>query len=381
MRRSTRQLAQIPQAAAKHTTDEILAQSNRVPSVGDMVYLTPHRSAHGGKRGLVTRVTTSRPTSVRVRIAGCATEKLVLASAVEPVRVNAAPHQEGILVGQEQRDALQAQFQDLRAQARCGDLRQSEQFPPSWVEAVHEEASQIPRAFVARHELRKELGATPHSHDTSTMNAADFTETCMTFNPQYSQGQLKEMVSVEPLAPKPPHAEAAARPRENEPSREESDEEEAGSSSELRLKCDEHISFHLKRRLKVGQRFDEELLTNASKQAESVLSGQRDGQDSLAEKGIKPLILMSESRYIEIQRDAAVAMFSLSINDDNKPKFLKSKALKALVRLAESSDVDIRLNVAGAIYRLSMCPEIKRPFVEEGVLNSIISFLNSPTTQ
>ena len=104
-------------------------------------------------------------------------------------------------------------------------------------------------------------------------------------------------------------------------------------------------------------------------------------KDSLAEKGIKPLILMSESRYIEIQRDAAVAMFSLSINDDNKPKFLKSKALKALVRLAESSDVDIRLNVAGAIYRLSMCPEIKRPFVEEGVLNSIISFLNSPTTQ
>ena len=110
------------------------------------------------------------------------------------------------------------------------------------------------------------------------------------------------------------------------------------------------------------------------------MSGQRHGEDDLAEKGIKPLLLMSESRYTVIQRDAAVALYSLSINEDNKPKFLKSKALKALVRLAESDDTDIRLNVAGAAYRLSMCEEVKRPFVQEGILDGLIRFLNSPPT-
>ena len=41
-----------------------------VPSVGTVVVFKPHRSAHAGKQGVVTKVTTSRPPSVRVRLLG-----------------------------------------------------------------------------------------------------------------------------------------------------------------------------------------------------------------------------------------------------------------------------------------------------------------------
>ena len=71
----------------KHRKSSPEVDPHAVPSVGTVVVFKPHRSAHAGKRGIVTKVTTSRPPSVRVRIlsqekhAG-ATDKLVLASAV-----------------------------------------------------------------------------------------------------------------------------------------------------------------------------------------------------------------------------------------------------------------------------------------------------------
>ena len=146
-------------------------------------------------------------------------------------------------------------------------------------------------------------------------------------------------------------------------------------------------------------------------------------------------MLMSESQFLEFQRDAASVLYSLSINSDNKLKvyihpaaqrspavrtcillragtmvadrctllfqFLESKALPTLVMLARSTDIDIRLNIAGAIYRLCMHPvdiiariryvgksqscmvmqDIKRPFVEAGVLESIVSFMSGTGSQ
>ena len=362
-----------------------------VASVGQVVLFKMHRSAHGGKRGIVTKVTTSRPPSVRVRLAGGCTEKLVLASAVQPVRAksnrNAA---DMMLMDPEQAGSLHGKFADLRAEARGGALKQNEHFPPSWVTEVHNKAAKMPKAFVARHELEKVLGV-PHRGEHGAdqeMTPEEMANAMRSLNPRFSKDQLKLMArnqtggtdlksgtsGVAPLA-----MPWSARQDSVESDAGDESEEEMGEG-ELRLTSTEHVSWQLQRRLKAGQKYDDHMLSEAIKQAESVLSGQRNGEDSLAEKGIKPLVLMSESRYTVIQRDAAVALYSLSINEDNKPKFLKSKALGALVRLAESEDTDIRLNVAGAVYRLSMCEEIKRPFVLEGVLDSVISFLNSPST-
>lgn len=352
-----------------------------VPSVGTVVVFKPHRSAHAGKQGVVTKVTTSRPPSVRVRLLGQekhagATEKLVPASAVAPVSGKGNSAAAMLLMDPGMATALHQQFADLRAEARGTALKQNAFFPPSWVTEVHEKADHMPEAFVARHELEKSLGV-PHRGEhraDADLTSEEFTDTCKKLNPSYTKEQLSALAQVQPA-------------REHAQGTQEDAKEGAGGESEdepgeheLRLSSTEHISWQLQRRLRLGQKHDDEQLSSAIKKAESVLSGQRSGEDYLAEKGIKPLVLMSESRLTVIQRDAAVALYSLSINEDNKPKFLKSKALKALVRLAESDDTDIRLNVAGAAYRLSMCEEVKRPFVQEGILDGLIRFLNSPPT-
>ena len=86
-------------------------------------------------------------------------------------------------------------------------------------------------------------------------------------------------------------------------------------------------------------------------QAESIGS-----VDELAEHGIKPLMVMADSRYTEIQRDAAAALYSLAISDKNKAAFLEARALETLVKLANVNDLDIRRNVAGAVDSSGQCP-------------------------
>ena len=361
----------------------------QVPTVGSVVEFKPHRSAHAGKQGVVTKVTTSRPPSVRVRLLGHekhagATEKLVLASAVTPVRARGTTASDMMLMDSGMAAALHDRFADLRAEAQGSALKQNAHFPPSWVTEVHAKAERMPKAFVARHELEKTLGV-PHRggrRDDADLTTEEFTSTCKGLNPSYTKDQLQAFARVEPARNRREHDQGARQrvPDKSHGGGESEEEEEEIGEHELRLSSVEHASWQLQRRLRSGQKHDEEQLSRAVKQAESILSGQRHGEDNLTEKGIKPLVLMSESRYLVIQRDAAVALYSLSINDDNKPKFLKSKALKALVRLAESDDTDIRLNVSGACYRLSMCNEIKRPFVQEGILNGLIRFLSSPPT-
>lgn len=358
--------------------------SYKVPSVGTVVVFKPHRSAHAGKQGVVTKVTTSRPPSVRVRLLGRekhagATEKLVLASAVSPVRAKGKSTADMLLMDSEMSSALRGQFSDLRAEARGSALKQNPFFPPSWVTEVHEKAERMPEAFVARHELEKSLGV-PHrgGHGADAdLTTDEFTAACKSLNPTYTPEQLRAFAQVEPAREVEQETRRSVSAKSH--TGDDESEDEAGEH-ELQLSSSEHISWQLERRLRSGQKHDDEELSRALKQAESILSGQRNGEDDLTEKGIKPLVLMSESRYAVIQRDAAVALYSLSINENNKPKFLKSKALTALVRLAESDDTDIRLNVAGACYRLSMCDEIKRSFVQEGILDGLIKFLNSPPT-
>ena len=97
------------------------------------------------------------------------------------------------------------------------------------------------------------------------------------------------------------------------------------------LHSDEHVSKHLAQRLEHGQRKDEAELARVLTSNTAVGSA-----NLLAERGIKPLMAMAESRYKEIQRDAAAALYSLSISDKNKVAFMEAKALDTLVKRAFS---------------------------------------------
>lgn len=57
----------------------------------------------------------------------------------------------------------------------------------------------------------------------------------------------------------------------------------------------------------------------------------------IAERGIKPLMGMAESRYKEIQRDAAAALYSLSISDSNKVAFMVNSTCHDAVACATLS--------------------------------------------
>jgi hypothetical protein len=83
----------------------------------------------------------------------------------------------------------------------------------------------------------------------------------------------------------------------------------------LRLRSDEHVTGKLANRLKRGQRKDEEEMDRVIAQAESIGS-----VAELAEQGIKPLMVMADSRYTEIQRDAAAALYSLAISEKNQAR-------------------------------------------------------------
>jgi hypothetical protein len=92
----------------------------------------------------------------------------------------------------------------------------------------------------------------------------------------------------------------------------------------------------LGRRLEHGQRKDEDELARVLTSSTSVGS-----VNQIAERGIKPLMEMAESRYTEIQRDAAAALYSLSISDGNKVAFMVSAPALKCTRAALSTDVRV----------------------------------------
>jgi len=93
---------------------------------------------------------------------------------------------------------------------------------------------------------------------------------------------------------------------------------------------------------------------------------------------LRPLLELAQSRYTEIQRDAAAALHSLSINRVNKPAFVACGALQTLIKLAQMKDLDIRRNIVGALYQLSMSnASVKRAIVEQGGLPSLLRLARS----
>lgn len=88
---------------------------------------------------------------------------------------------------------------------------------------------------------------------------------------------------------------------------------------------------------------------------------------------IVPLTLQAQSQSVEVQRDVAAALYSLSIADENKPAFVAAQALETVIAMAQSRDPDVRRNIAGTMYRLSTCGPIKRRFVKVGVLRPLLA--------
>ena len=88
---------------------------------------------------------------------------------------------------------------------------------------------------------------------------------------------------------------------------------------------------------------------------------------------IVPLTLQAQSQSVEVQRDVAAALYSLSIADENKPAFVAAQALETVIAMAQSRDPDVRRNIAGTMYRLSTCGPIKRRFVKVGVLPPLLA--------
>ena len=304
-------------------------------TVGSMIKVKPHMNSHGGKTGMVTQVTQSGK-MVRVRLAGCATERSMKIGCVQRVVVkgfgpkNTTPL---ALMTPEMSERLTDQFDEYKACAQAISLNQRVFKPPNWMAEVSDEVAKTPLSFAIRHQRQMK-----EREEKLTAEAG--------------------MVGAKVV--KKPKAQDVGDP--------------------MMLRSLEHASLYLQQRLANGSRKDDVALQIALDSTVGMMAD-RDGQDSLVENGIKPLMAMAESRYTEIQRDAAAALYSLSINDDNKVKFLKSKALRTLVNMAATTDIDIRLNIAGAMFRLAMDPEIKRPFVEENVLIPLVDFiLHSPSS-
>ena len=104
-------------------------------------------------------------------------------------------------------------------------------------------------------------------------------------------------------------------------------------------------------------------------------------------QSLRKLVEMSDSKYSEIQRDVAAALYSLSINEANKVAFTEIRddagraagveVLPIIVKMAKSKDLDTMRNMTGVIYRLSMCPQLKRRFVKFGVLKPLLNLARS----
>lgn len=312
-----------------------MMESTPLVSVGSIVKVKPHMNSHGGKKGVVTKLTQSGK-MVRVRLQGCSTERTMLISSVECAIVKGFGLRQTAqvpLMTPELKDRLTEQFDEFKAASHAVSMKQREFRPPTWLGEVADEVARTPLSFAVRHQRQM----------------------------QEREAKLAETTRAIMSKKKP-----------KEPAQTQDDP--------MMLRSWEHASQFLQQRLANGSRKDDEALAIALDSTVGLLAN-RDGVDSLVENGIKPLLAMAESQYVEIQRDAAAALYSLSINDDNKIKFLKTKALATLVKMAKSTDLDIRMYLSGAMYRLAMEPEIKRPFVHENVLIPLVDFiLNSPSS-
>lgn len=122
---------------------------------------------------------------------------------------------------------------------------------------------------------------------------------------------------------------------------------------------------------KIGQK---RLVAGAADAVEPCADASRtDGTGSVT-NCIRALNELAQSNFIENQRDVAAALYSLSINDENKPAFIEAEALLTLIKMADAKDPDIRRKIAGSMYHLSMSRRVKRPFVQLGALRPLLAF-------
>lgn len=92
-----------------------------------------------------------------------------------------------------------------------------------------------------------------------------------------------------------------------------------------------------------------------------------------------PLVELLEFPDPDVQRAAAGALGSLSLNNDaNKNQIFECNALRALILLLYSEDVTIHHEAANVIGNLvHSSPEIKKRALEAGALQPVIRLLSS----
>eukprot|EP01051_Picozoa_sp_SAG22_P003573 SAG22_NODE_176_length_16162_cov_30.625910_6_plen_406_part_00 len=139
-------------------------------------------------------------------------------------------------------------------------------------------------------------------------------------------------------------------------------------AGDYNLNSAEHTSVALRRRLQKGDTLDTRVLAEATPKL---------GSHSVLYDSIVNLLTLATSAYPEIRRDAAAALNSLSIGNDNKPTFAKAGALPTLVLLAQCRDHETLTHTSEAIYRLSMHLDLKQPLVDAGILEALYDLSRS----
>jgi len=94
---------------------------------------------------------------------------------------------------------------------------------------------------------------------------------------------------------------------------------------------------------------------------------------SLQAELLAPLIDLSYTEHVEVQRDAAAVLATLSVDSDNRRVLVKAGCLRPLLGLCASRDIRIRRDAWAALANLTAKEEILRRIVEINGLPQLIS--------
>ena len=100
-------------------------------------------------------------------------------------------------------------------------------------------------------------------------------------------------------------------------------------------------------------------------------------QRVLAVETLQPLVDLAFSKYPEVQRDAAAALNTLSLNPDNKGALVQAGCLRPLLLLATSRDRAVRRDALGALAQLSTREDIRMKLVDANGLPALIGAASS----
>ena len=90
-------------------------------------------------------------------------------------------------------------------------------------------------------------------------------------------------------------------------------------------------------------------------------------------ESLQSLVDLAHSRYPEVQRDAAAAFHTLSLNSDNQDQLVAAGCLRPLVLLAGGTDLLVRRDALGALAQLTTHEKFCAMLSESGGLGTLVS--------